>query len=159
MYLARISKQPLQTGDINLTQGDRILIGENLTQHNQKIFIEAIKLKRSNILAKVITVDGLVHVKTKLMDKAIVIKTQRDLDILSAQTNNENHSNPGIAMSDSNGSIGIANVTKINDPSKQHQQQRQNISALHKPNTPSQITNEMTSNNNQQMEVVEENSK
>lgn len=66
LYLTRLSsQQTILTEHINLPQGGHILIGENLTQHNQSIFKEAIKLKRDKKLFRVNTVDGLVYVKPR----------------------------------------------------------------------------------------------
>lgn len=84
LYLAKASKQPIKTEDIKLAQGGFVRIGENLTQHNQMIFIEAMRLKRGKMLAKVHTTDGIVHVKRIATDKPTAIKTKRELDEMLA---------------------------------------------------------------------------
>lgn len=87
LYLAKVSKQSIKTEDIKLPQGGFVRIGENLTQHNQKIFMEAMKLKRDKLIAKVFTIDGLVNIKINATEKAVIVKTQRELDMLLAWAN------------------------------------------------------------------------
>lgn len=81
LYLTRVMKKPITTDDIGLPQGGRVLIGENLTQKNQSIFIAAMNLKKENKLMRVFTHDGLVQIKSKSIDKPTTIRSQRELDI------------------------------------------------------------------------------
>lgn len=80
-YLQKIAQnQMLQSGQIGLAQGGRIIISESLTVHNTKIFIEANKLKRDGKLAQLYTQDGIVHIKATKTDKPTRIRSVRDLD-------------------------------------------------------------------------------
>lgn len=111
LYLSRISKKPILSEHINLAQGARLLIGENLTSINQALFKEAIKLKRDKKLLKVITVDGLVQVKSTSTERYMTIRSQRELDLYVA-------SNPR-AMTQSAKSAPIT-VSDSLLPSKKH---------------------------------------
>lgn len=86
LYLARLSQQPLLSEHINLPQGGRIIIAENLTPHNQSIFNAAMNLKREKKLVKVNTVDGLVFIKINTTDKMTCIKLLRELDLHMAKS-------------------------------------------------------------------------
>lgn len=80
LYLAKATKDPIQSEQINLPQGCIIRIGELLTTQNQSIFIEAIKLKRDRKVMKVNTLDGLIRVKATQTGKFVTIRSQRELD-------------------------------------------------------------------------------
>lgn len=94
LYLARLSQQPLLSEHINLPQGGRIIIAENLTPHNQSIFNAAMNLKREKKLVKVNTVDGLVFIKINTTDKMTCIKLLRELDLHMAKTSSISESQP-----------------------------------------------------------------
>lgn len=141
LYLSRISKQPILTENINLPQGGRILIGENLTPHNQTIFKDAIKLKRDKKVMRVNTVDGLVFIRANLSQKMSCIKTRRDLDLFVANlttnngsqliNNNTNEHTNDIHQPQSNHQPGIQHIfspfsSSSNLPDNQQVQQTQN---------------------------------
>lgn len=84
LYLKRVKTNPLKTDEIQLSQGGRIIISENLTAANQQLFIQAMKFKYENKLAKVYTKDGLVQVKKANDSKPITIRLLRDLDLISS---------------------------------------------------------------------------
>lgn len=89
LYLAKVSKQPILHEHINLPQGGRILIMENLTFHNQAIFNEAMKLKREKKLSNVKTIDGIVFVKTNVTENMACIRLLRELDIIVAKSSSQ----------------------------------------------------------------------
>lgn len=81
LYLAKATKDPILSEQLNLTQGSTVRIGEVLTPQNQLIFTEAIKLKRDKKLLKVNTLDGIVRVKNHQTERYVTIKSKRDLGI------------------------------------------------------------------------------
>lgn len=114
LYLSKISSTPLKTEHINLTPGNRVIICENLTATNHKIFSAAMQMKIDNKLAKVFTKDGLVLVKKTSDSKAHIIRSTRDLDLClieaattsSNSASNNNNGNTIKTVTDaSNGSV------------------------------------------------------
>lgn len=85
-YLAKISKEPILSEHIGMTQGSTIRVGEMLTAQNQMIFTEAIKLKRDKKLLKVNTMDGLVRVKCHQSNRYETVKSKRELEMLVASS-------------------------------------------------------------------------
>lgn len=86
LYLNKIAaNKPIMTENLNLPKGTRIIIGENLTQNNSKIFIEASKLKREGKLCQVFTQEGLVQVKAIKTARATSIRSQRQLELFMEQ--------------------------------------------------------------------------
>lgn len=82
LYLNKIAaNKPIMTENLNLPKGTRIIIGENLTLNNSKIFIEASKLKWDGKLCQVFTHEGLVHVKAIKTARATSIRSQRQLEL------------------------------------------------------------------------------
>lgn len=86
LYLARVKKNPLKTEELQLAQGGRVIISENLTATNQQLFTQAMKMKYEKKLAKVYTKDGLVYVKITSETKPNQIRFLRDLDLVSSTT-------------------------------------------------------------------------
>lgn len=64
-----------------MEQGGRIYFGEVLTANNQRLFINAMKFKKENKLAKVYTKNGLVTVKKSLDSRPTTIRSSRELDV------------------------------------------------------------------------------
>lgn len=83
-YMNKIATKPIMPEDINLPAGKQVIIGENLTVMNSKIFIEASKMKRENKLCTLFTQEGIVHVKAIKNEKATAIRSQRQLEIFIA---------------------------------------------------------------------------
>lgn len=132
LYLARVSQQPLLTEHVNLAQGGRIFITENLTPLNQSIFNAAMNLKREKKLSKVNTSDGLVSIKVNTTDKMTTIKLLRELDLLIARSST---SHPNLPEH----TIGPV----ISQDALFHYQHQQN------PTSYQQTSNPMEINNNQ----------
>lgn len=81
-YLNKIAaKKPIMSQNIDLPEGIRIIIGENLTAKNMNIFIESSKLKKLGKLAQVFTQEGLVHIKANRNAKATIIKSKTQLEL------------------------------------------------------------------------------
>lgn len=110
LYLSKAINSPLMTEHINLAPGNRVIISENLTIENQKIFGTAMKMKIDGKLTKVFTKDGLVLVKKAGDSKAHTIRTSRDLDLhtieaaSSSQSSAKPNNSTNSTMSVSNGS-------------------------------------------------------
>lgn len=85
LYLAKVSGKPLMSEHIDLAQGSRVIISENLTAVNQKLFLNAMKMKIENKFAKVFTRDDLVQVKKSIDSKPKLIRSSRDLDQLVSE--------------------------------------------------------------------------
>lgn len=151
LYLARISKQPILTENIKLSQGGRILIGENLTMHNQTIFKEAIKLKRDKKLTKVSTIDGLVYVKYNSTDKQKCMKSQRELEVYVSTANIEIEADK-LPKSNSFSMTTATNQQNEKGPQQQHEQQHQQLQhqlpqyELHQASLPNASTSTSTTN-------------
>lgn len=94
LYLSKASKQPILLEHINLSQGGRILIMENLTHHNNTIFIEAMKAKKEKKLTNVKTIEGQVYVRTNLADKYSCMRSIRELEVLIAKSSSQFNSQP-----------------------------------------------------------------
>lgn len=88
-YLHFLSNKQMITGDlIKLgSRSDKITIGENLTPLNHKIFKECMSLKRNGFVAQVFTWNGITKVKIDKSSRAVVIKSQRELDIFIVNNN------------------------------------------------------------------------
>lgn len=84
-----VTKKPLMTENINMPQGNRIIIGEMLTANNQKLFISAMKLKREKKLSTVYTKNGLVLIKKAADSKPTTIRSSRDLDVIIENNQSE----------------------------------------------------------------------
>lgn len=80
LYISTVKSKPLKTEHIGMEQGGRVYFGEVLTANNQRIFINAMKLKRENKLAKVYTKNGLVTVKKSSDSRPTTIRSARELD-------------------------------------------------------------------------------
>lgn len=98
LYLNKLKrKENLNTSDLGLSFQKRIIIGENLTSHNMKIFAAASNFKRDGKLAQVYTVSGLVHVKLQRGTKPYILKHLHELETLisnpPAQTTSNNANN------------------------------------------------------------------
>lgn len=70
----------LDISDVGFLTKDRIIVRENLTQRNHKIFCLAMKLKKDGFIKKVMTVSGLV----------LVYHNDKDNEIISSITTLEN---------------------------------------------------------------------
>lgn len=81
LYLAKVGKKPLMSEDIQLAQGSRIIISENLTALNQLIFLKALRMKGEKRFARVHTKDGLVQIKKSVDEKPITIRASHELDL------------------------------------------------------------------------------
>lgn len=92
LYLSKIAITPLKTEHVKMTAGNRIIICENLTASNQKLFNAAMQLKIDKKLVKVFTKDGLVLVKKADDSKAKIIRISRDLDSYSTGTSSSSNS-------------------------------------------------------------------
>lgn len=113
LYLSKITSTPLTTAHINLTPNKRIIICENLTAANHKLFGVAMQLKNDKKLTKVFTKDGLVLVKKTNDSKAHTIRTSRELDSYTvvavsssssnSASNNNNNGTNGVVTNASNG--------------------------------------------------------
>lgn len=88
LYLTKVASNPLMTEHINLAQGSRVIISENLTAVNQNLFVSAMKLKLDKKLTKVFTRDGLVQIKITNDSRPKTIRPTRDLDIIVAESQN-----------------------------------------------------------------------
>lgn len=79
------------------SKNERLTIGENLTPHNHKLFAACMSLKKEGKIAQVHTSNGITNIKIKKGERAVAIKSQRDLDMflannqlqVSKQTDNE----------------------------------------------------------------------
>lgn len=88
LYLGKFAgKQQFMSEHIGLPPGNRIIIGESLTQSNYSIFYTASQLKREGKLVQVFTQKGLVHIRMNKMDKPTAIRSIRQLELLLHQTN------------------------------------------------------------------------
>lgn len=67
------------------TKDERLTIGENLTPLHQKLFATCMALKKEGKMAQIFTSNGITHVKIKKGEHAIVIKSQRDIDMALAE--------------------------------------------------------------------------
>lgn len=105
LYLSKASKQPILLEHINLSQGGRILIMENLTHHNNTIFIEAMKAKKEKKLANVKTIEGQVYVRTNLADKYSCMRSIRELEVFIAKSSSQINSQPSPYPAPNNVSI------------------------------------------------------
>lgn len=81
LYINSVKAKPLKTEHIGMEQGGRIYFGEVLTPKNQRLFINAMKMKKENKLAKVYTKNGLVMVKKSADSRPTTIRTLRELDV------------------------------------------------------------------------------
>lgn len=112
LYINTVKTKPLKTEHIGMEQGGRIYFGEVLTVNNQKIFVNAMRYKRDNKLAKLYTKNGLVTVKKSSDSRPTTIRSSRELDIFIAsntpavqsvpstlQSNNETTTTPAIDAS------------------------------------------------------------
>lgn len=88
LYLGKFAgKQQFMSEHIGLSPGNRIIIGESLTQPNYSILYAASQSKREGKLVQVFTQKGLVHIRINKMDKPIAIRSIRQLEILLHQMN------------------------------------------------------------------------
>lgn len=119
LYLTRVREKPLKTDEIQLSQGGRIIISENLTTANQQIFTQAMKMKYDKKLAKVYTKDGLIYVKRSKESKPMTIRLLRDLNLVSweANTSSGPTSAPLITPSTSSENMSTAKAIEINNSS------------------------------------------
>lgn len=62
-YTLYLNKMPLKPEQFGLPQGNRIVLGENLTQKNAFLFKKAQIMRINKKIAQVFTVDGLVKIK------------------------------------------------------------------------------------------------
>lgn len=83
-YLANKNQLTLDALGIG-SKNDRLTIGENLTPKHQKLFAACMALKKEGKIAQIFTSNGLTNVKIKKGEHAIVIKTQRDIDMAFAE--------------------------------------------------------------------------
>jgi len=77
-YFANVRK--LTLAELGFQSTTRFYLSENLTKRNQKIFMEALKLKKANKLYSVSTSSGVVWVKHKKEDNAVAVKHLSGLD-------------------------------------------------------------------------------
>lgn len=82
-YLKKIANNSsIMSSDIGIKDANKkIMITENLTANNAKLFAAAMAEKRTNRLAQVYTHDGIVFIKAKKTDKGHAIRLKRDLEI------------------------------------------------------------------------------
>lgn len=105
LYMKKIAaKEPIMSEQINLPQGTRIIISENLTQINSSIFVAAASLKKQNKLVQVFTQNGLVHVKANKSVKATAIRSQRQLELFTA-ANPCQQANPNVKTTPASSSV------------------------------------------------------
>lgn len=86
-YLNSIKSKTLTTELIGYTQGNRIIIGEQLTAKNQKIFQMAAAYKRSNNSIQVYTSNGLVNIRLQRGANSYTIRRERELEEFAASSN------------------------------------------------------------------------
>lgn len=89
-YLGKIaSKQPITSASIGLNTASAskiIMISENLTAHNAKIFAAIAKEKRTGKVSQIYTHDGIVYAKANKSDtKGQPIRTMKELEIYRAR--------------------------------------------------------------------------
>jgi hypothetical protein len=65
--------------DVGIAADQRIYINENLTPFNQKIYVEAMRIKKENKIASVSTHHGIVNVKKEQRDKFVPIRDLTEL--------------------------------------------------------------------------------
>lgn len=82
LYLQLLPNKKITTKDLGYTVENRLIIGENLTQKNQEIFIEANKLKREQKIAQVFTINGIVNIKIQKGGSIHEIRSKQNLDLL-----------------------------------------------------------------------------
>jgi hypothetical protein len=70
----------LKLVDVGMAADQRIYINENLTPLNQKIYAEAMRIKKENKIASVSTFHGVVNVKKKQGDKYVPIRDLTELN-------------------------------------------------------------------------------
>lgn len=87
LYLNTIKNKPLSLKDIGFADNSRVIIGEQLTSTNQKIFREASNYKRSNRSMQVFTTNGQVKIRLQKGGTTYIIKNQRELDELAKSSN------------------------------------------------------------------------
>jgi hypothetical protein len=69
----------LKLVDVGIAADQRIYINENLTPLNQKIYAEAMRIKKENKIASVSTYHGVVNVKKEQRDKYVPIRDLTEL--------------------------------------------------------------------------------
>lgn len=86
-YDEYLTKMPIPLNKIGFECDGNIIISENLTKDNAKLFLEAHKHKIANKFQSVYTVNGLVQIKIKKGTRAMVINNQSDIEIALAKAN------------------------------------------------------------------------
>lgn len=123
------------TDDIGLAQGGRVIISENLTPVNYKIFVSAMKLKSDNKLAKVTTRDGIVVVKKTSESIPKQIKSNRDLDVYVVENEKmdatESESTNNIIINPPVSQQATTTASGQFDGTSQNQQARVHIESQH----------------------------
>lgn len=130
---------PLDPTKFNMTTDQRIVLGENLTRKNAKLFKTAQSLRKEEKLAQTYTEDGLIKIKFKRGKDAPTYTIRNDiaLETLVAQhmqisqadeqtpatTTNNNNSNDTTQSSNGNGSTPTEAMETTDLTNQQQQQQ------------------------------------
>lgn len=93
-YKKYLHKIPISLKDLGFSSDKNIIISENLTKQNAKLFKEAHQLKKLKKFASVFTSNGLVHVKINKGERSIVINDTTDLEIAAAKSIEGNIASP-----------------------------------------------------------------
>lgn len=109
------------TEQLQLIPGKRIIVSENLTAMNHKLFKDAMRMKFDEKLAKVYTKNGLVGLEKLNDSKPILIRSTHDLDLYTvvAATSLQSTSN-------NNNTYAVPNGSTITTPTQaQHLNEQQ----------------------------------
>lgn len=86
IYNKYLHKIPISLKDLGFSSDKNIIISENLTKQNARLFKEAHQLKKLKKFASVFTSNGLVHVKINKGERSIVINDTTDLEVAAAKS-------------------------------------------------------------------------
>lgn len=139
LYLRLLPKKKLSAKDLGFTIENRIIIGENLSQHNHELFIAASNMKRDKKLSQVFTVNGIVNVKIQKGGRTHEIRHKQQLETLTSTVACTSNS-----LNNTSNNNNISNINATNVPATAPTQQPIESNA---ENTDT-ITVEATASNN-----------
>lgn len=152
LYLRLLPKKKLSAKDLGFTVENRIIIGENLSQHNHELFIAASNMKRDKKLSQVFTVNGIVNVKMQKGGKTHEIRHKQQLETLTSTiactSNALNNSNNNNTNNNTN-TTNEANTTAATPNQQPIESSVTNTDAI----AAASSNNNNTQNNTQQQEI------